>query len=175
MRKHSAIYLVLILLISSFAVGAKQTDEDEQLALTASNLIGKNYLYTMFDYIEVEAREGIIYLSGSVTEPRKARDYVLEIREKLGDTVQIVDKVNVLPASFSDDRIRLAIKKRIFSDGGLLPYSFQRFPAPVHVIVANGRVTLEGSVHAKMDKMIIESKARSLFGVLSVENNLQFD
>lgn len=175
MKKHAALSMVMVILVTASVMAGTQLNDDEKLALKASDIISNNYLYTMFDYIQVEADKGILTLHGSVTEPRKVKDYILDIKEKLGKELEIVNEVKILPASFSDDRIRLAIRERIMRDDALLPYSFQRFPEPVHVLVKNGRVVLEGKAYSKMDTRLIEMKARSLSGVLSVENNLLLD
>ena len=175
MKKIAALSMVLLLLLTSAAFAGKQLTKDERLALDASDIIASNYRYTMFDFIQVEAENGVLFLHGFVTAPYKVKDYIYEIKDELGKELEIVNEVEILPASVSDEQIRAAMWKRLRSSGSLLPYTFQRFPEPVHVLVANGRITLEGKVYSKMDKKLIEMKARSLFGVLSVENNLQYD
>ena len=44
---------------------------------------------------------------------------------------------------------------------------------PVHIIVANGHVTLEGTVMNKMDRNVAGIAANSVPGVFSVTNNLR--
>jgi hyperosmotically inducible protein len=46
---------------------------------------------------------------------------------------------------------------------------------PIHIIVENGRVTLEGAVARRMDSQIAEAQAKSVPGVFSVTNNLKVD
>ena len=43
---------------------------------------------------------------------------------------------------------------------------------PIHIIVKNGNVTLEGVVARSMDKQIAGVQANSVSGVFSVTNNL---
>jgi len=46
---------------------------------------------------------------------------------------------------------------------------------PIHVIVKNGNVTLEGVVARQMDRQIAEMQAKSVPGVFSVTNNLRVE
>ena len=46
---------------------------------------------------------------------------------------------------------------------------------PIHIIVNNGNVTLEGVVAKEMDKNIANMQANSVSGVFSVTNNLQVE
>jgi len=45
---------------------------------------------------------------------------------------------------------------------------------PIHIVVENGRVTLEGVVNSNVDRMVARSIASS-FGAFSVTNNLKTD
>ena len=44
---------------------------------------------------------------------------------------------------------------------------------PIRIIVANGHVTLYGSVDSTMDKQVAGLRAGQLFGAFSVQNNLE--
>jgi len=44
---------------------------------------------------------------------------------------------------------------------------------PIHIIVENGHVTLEGYVDSAADKTIAEMAAKSVPGVFSVTDNLE--
>jgi hypothetical protein len=46
-------------------------------------------------------------------------------------------------------------------------------PHPIHIIVNNGRITLEGVVDSESDKSIAGIQANSVNGVFSVANNLE--
>jgi hyperosmotically inducible protein len=43
---------------------------------------------------------------------------------------------------------------------------------PIHIIVKNGHITLEGSVAREMDKTVAGIRANSVPGTFSVDNNL---
>jgi len=46
---------------------------------------------------------------------------------------------------------------------------------PIHIIVENGNVTLEGIVLNEMQKNIASAQANSVSGVFSVTNNLNVE
>ena len=46
---------------------------------------------------------------------------------------------------------------------------------PVHIIVKNGNVTLEGAVGTEMDKNLAGIKANGVSGVFSLKNSLHVD
>ena len=46
---------------------------------------------------------------------------------------------------------------------------------PIHIIVKNGRLTLEGVVANQMDKQLAVTRATGLSGVFAVTNNLRVE
>jgi len=90
--------------------------------------------------------------------------------------IEGVDAVNnqieILPPSPNDDRIRQQVARTIFNDERLFRYSMGSVP-PIHIIVKNGHVALEGVVNSQADKDAAELRAKSVPGVFSVENHLQ--
>ncbi|MGH9651648.1 MAG: BON domain-containing protein, partial [Terriglobales bacterium] len=76
-----------------------------------------------------------------------------------------------LPVSPNDDRIRRAVFRAIFRDTVLSKYGLQAVP-PIHIIVKNGNVTLEGVVDNEMDRNVAHIRASGVGGVFSVKNNL---
>jgi osmotically-inducible protein OsmY len=46
---------------------------------------------------------------------------------------------------------------------------------PIHIIVKNGHVNLEGMVRTQTDKDDAFLRANGVFGVFSVQNNLQVE
>jgi hyperosmotically inducible protein len=87
---------------------------------------------------------------------------------------RVVNQIEVLPLSPNDDRIRRAVFRAIYGNDVLSQYELRAVP-PIHIIVKNGNVTLEGAVARQMDKQIAEMQAKSVSGVFSVTNNLQVD
>jgi hyperosmotically inducible protein len=73
--------------------------------------------------------------------------------------------------SINDDRIRTRVARAVFNDSQLFRYSIQSVP-PIHIIVKNGHVSLEGVVANESDKNIAGIRANGVSGVFSVKNNL---
>ena len=86
----------------------------------------------------------------------------------------VVNNIEVLPLSPNDDSLRLATYRAIFSRPGLDRYSLMAVP-PIHIIVKNGNVTLEGVVATEADKNIANIQANGVSGVFSVTNNLRVE
>jgi hyperosmotically inducible protein len=62
----------------------------------------------------------------------------------------------------------------IYGDSTLNRYGVRSVP-PIHIIVKNGDVTLEGMVNRDMEKNIAGIRANGVSGVFSVTNNLQVE
>jgi hyperosmotically inducible protein len=80
----------------------------------------------------------------------------------------------VLPLSPNDDRIRRAAYRAIYSTAGLDRYAMQAIP-PIHIIVNNGNLTLEGVVANEGDKNLANVKAHGVHGAFKVQNNLRVE
>ena len=57
-----------------------------------------------------------------------------------------------------DDQLRVQVARSIFRDPVLSRYAMQAVP-PIHIIVENGHVTLEGVVSTEMEKNIAGLRA----------------
>jgi hyperosmotically inducible protein len=86
----------------------------------------------------------------------------------------VINNIEVLPVSPNDDRIRLEAYRAIYGHTALNRYALQAVP-PIHIIVKNGNVTLEGVVANEMDKNIANLQANSVNGVFGVTNNLRVE
>ena len=109
-------------------------------------------------------------LSGQVTQPTLKSDAEKNVKSIEG--VSSVDnKIEVLPVSPNDDRLRRAEFRAIYSAPNLNKYAIQAVP-PIHIIVKGGHVTLVGVVANEADKNVAEIQAKSVSGVFSVDNKL---
>ncbi len=84
----------------------------------------------------------------------------------------MINHIEVLPPSSFDDHIRIAEYRSIYSTPGFEKYAIQSLP-PIHIIVDNGRVTLEGVVASEADKDLAGLKANTVPNVFEVTNDLQ--
>ncbi len=127
--------------------------------------------YSVFDNLAFKVEGDKVTLLGQVTRPTLKSD--AEARVKKIEAVSSVDnQIEVLPLSPNDDRLRLALFRAIYSAPPLQRYSLQAVP-PIHIIVKNGHVTLEGVVDSEADKNLAGIQANSVPGVFSVTNNLR--
>jgi hyperosmotically inducible protein len=83
----------------------------------------------------------------------------------------VVNNIEVLPPSPHDDRIRRATHRAIYRSATLQRNALQAAP-PIHIIVKNGHITLEGVVANQEDKDVANIRARGVAGSFSVTNNL---
>ena len=130
--------------------------------------------YNLFDSLSYQVGpDGTVTLMGSVVNPTLKNDAENTVK-KIEGVTNVVNNIKVLPASFQDDRIRRAEYRAIYGNEVLSQYSLRAVP-PIHIIVDNGHVTLEGVVARPMDKQVAEIQAKSVPGVFSVTNNLQVE
>ena len=129
--------------------------------------------YSVFDNLQYQIEGGKVTLLGQVKTPMLKSDAEHAVKQIEG--VEVVDnQLEVLPLSPFDDRIRRATYRSIYSFGSLQMYGVRSVP-PIHIIVNNGHVTLEGSVANETDKNVAGIRANSVPGVFSVTNNLRVD
>ena len=129
--------------------------------------------YGVFDNFAFKVDGYKVTLLGQVTRPTLKTDAERVVKGIEG--VESVDnQIEVLPLSPNDDRIRLAVYRAIYRHTALNRYELRAVP-PIHIIVRNGNVTLEGAVSGEMDKNIANIRAHSVSGVFSVTNNLRVD
>jgi hyperosmotically inducible protein len=129
--------------------------------------------YTVFDNLEYKVEGDRVTLIGQVVRPSLKSD--AEAVVKLIEGVRsVVNRIEVLPLSPNDDRIRLAVYRAIYSDSALQRYALQVVPS-IHIIVNGGHVTLEGVAANEADKNIANIRANEVPGVFSVTNHLQVE
>ena len=129
--------------------------------------------YSIFDHITFQLNDGVVTLDGSVYRP-SLRKSAERVALKVEGVNSVVNNIEILPTSFHDDRIRLAVARSIFTNSVLDRYGLQANP-PIHVIVRNGDVTLEGVVNREMERNVAGILANGVAGVFSVTNNLRLD
>ena len=147
-----------------------RAESDQKLVEQVGQKIRSYDLFTVYDNFEGRVKNGVVYLAGAVTEPKKMTDVVERIAKIKG--VQAIDnKVTVLPPSQQDDRLRVQVANAIYR----LP-EFERYSMadpPIHVIVQNSRVYLVGAVRAELEKRKALEAARIVEGSLGVEDRIQ--
>jgi hyperosmotically inducible protein len=167
------------LIISTGVVMAANTDPnaprtDTQIADKVAHEMRMYSRYTIWDNIAVRVREGDVELTGQVSQPFKKAD-LGRLAQRVPGVRSVTNQLEVLPTSFFDDRLRLQVARAIYRDPVLSRYAIQSVP-PIHIIVDNGHVTLEGVVNNDMEKNVAGIRAGQAglsFG--QVTNNLRVE
>lgn len=130
--------------------------------------------YSVFDNLAYQVQpDRTVVLLGQVVRPTLKKDSEARIRDIEG-VERIENKIEVLPTSINDDRLRRSLYRAIYGHTSLNKYAMGAVP-PIHIIVKNGQVTLEGVVLNEMDKNIANIQANSVPGVFKVTNNLKVE
>lgn len=127
--------------------------------------------YSVFDNLEYRVEGSNVILTGEVVMPVLKEDAGKAVKSIEG--VESVDnQIQVLPTSPLDDQTRRAEFNAIYSFPSFQHYSNMAV-APIHIVVNNGHVTLEGVVDNQSDKDAANVRANSVPNVFSVTNNLK--
>ncbi len=130
--------------------------------------------YGVFDNLAYKVSpDGTVTLLGQVSRPTLKSD-AENVVKRIEGVERVDNQIKVLPVSPNDDRIRRAVYRAIYGNEVLSQYALRAVP-PIHIIVENGNLTLEGVVARQMDKQIAEIQAKSVPGVFSVTNNLKVE
>ena len=127
--------------------------------------------YGVFDNLTYRIDGYEVELGGQVTRPTLKTDAERAVKTIEG-LEKVINNIEVLPLSPNDDRIRLAVYRAIYGHSALNRCALQAVP-PIHIVVKNGNVTLEGVVANKSDSDIANIQARGVPGAFGVANNLK--
>jgi hyperosmotically inducible periplasmic protein len=126
---------------------------------------------TPFNAIGVNVNNAVVTLSGTAYDPVSA-DSALAIASRTPGVRDVINNIEVAPASPMDDRTRIAVYRAVYGFPSLNKYAID--PAkPIRIVVVNGKVALYGQVINQGDKDAAGIRANSVPGVFSVTNNLQ--
>ena len=130
--------------------------------------------YGVFDNLAYRVSgDGTVTLEGQVTRPTLKSD-AENVVKKIEGVDRVDNQIQVLPPSPADERIRMATYRAIYGNDVLSSYALCAVP-PIHIIVNNGNVTLEGVVNRSMDKQVADTQAKSVPGVFSVTDHLRVE
>jgi len=129
--------------------------------------------YGVFDNLAYKVDGYNVTLMGQVTRPTLKSDAERVVKDIEG-VQKVTNNIEVLPLSPNDDRIRMAAYRAIYGQTALNRYALNAVP-PIHIIVNNGKITLEGVVANEGDKNIAGIQANSVPGAFAVTNNLRVE
>ena len=130
--------------------------------------------YTVFDNLEFRLKDdNTVILSGQVVWAT-LKDDAKHAVEHVEGVKDIENDIEILPLSPDDYAIRRREFFTIYNQVGFEKYAIQAVP-PIHIIVKNGNVTLDGVVDDQFDKNLAELAANEVPNVFHVTNNLQIN
>lgn len=126
----------------------------------------------VYDYVAFQLDgKGAVTLTGQVRDAN-LKGHMSKDAKKVEGVRRVNNRIEVLPVSSTDDQIRQAVYNAIYSLNGFERYRRQASP-PIHIIVKNGSVTLEGVVATSLEYAQVRAAANNVPGVFSVKNNLR--
>ncbi len=174
-NKIVALAAVMAIAISAATAAPKVTDQfatDEQ---SVAKQVRHELLmlpYTgLFDNLAYKVEGSTVTLYGQVMQPVTRKDAAARVKRIKG-VEQVINNIEVLPASSFDNRIRRGIYREILRTGSLARYTRGTHPS-LRIIVRGGHVTLEGVVATKTDKQLAYLAASRVPGSFTVTNNLR--
>ena len=165
-----------LLLSASAAVAAPASEQasgpEAQLAKKVRKELVTLPWYGVFDNLAYEIDGSTVTLHGQVVQPSTRKDAERRVA-KLKGVERVVNNIEVLPLSGFDDDIRARTYRALFGwNSPLFRYGRGVNPS-IHIIVNNGRVTLEGVVANEGDRRFAYALVNGVSGVFSVTNNLR--
>ena len=173
-----------------FAVTASSSGEisRERVIGQIEELIGGQRGMRIYDWVGFSLRDRNVILEGAVTSPalRRAIERIVLALEAV-DAVQ--NDLEVLPETGDDVGIRVNAYWRIYGHPEIRRYlntehgyrgKLRRSPddrqrvlvRPIHIIVRNAEITLEGEVEQHRERRVAEQQANAVLGVRAVTNNI---
>ena len=166
-----SVVIVLSAVLSMFAPAQQKDSRTLRVEADVERELLMLPNYSVFDSLAFRVEpKGTVRLLGAVVRPTLKSDAERRVKRVAG-VEQVINEIEVLPVSPSDDAIRLAVARNIYNSTALDRYGFQSQPS-IHIIVKQGRVSLEGTVDSESDKSVAGLKAREINGVFEVKNNL---
>ena len=171
---------------------AAETTTPQETTRSVRRALERLPYYGVFDHLTFSVERGVVTLNGYAYNG--SLRYAAEMAAKRTSGVdEVANRLEVLPASQQDDRIRWATFYRIYTDAFLSRYAsggdlgarrelaearrwggmYQPLGLySIHIVVRHGQTTLYGVVDSEADKQIAEVRAREVFGTFGVDNEI---
>lgn len=149
--------------------------------------------FGLFDDIRYQIKGEEVVLSGFASRPI-LKDSAERVVKRVAGVKTVTNRIEVLPASPQDERIRAGVYVAVYGHQALRRYDPNRGAPifrsrasqalgistdpppgyhPIHIIVKNGNVALTGVVDNEGDRAIAGIQANLVPGVFDVENDLR--
>lgn len=140
---------------------------DRPLAAAVAKRVENHVFYTVFDWLRVDAKNGVVTLRGWVDNPWDVNQYESEASRVPG----VTGIVNRLRTERSVGSLRYRVARLIYDDPFYWQYGMELNP-PIHVIVNNDNVILKGYVNSPSESGYLASQVRFRTDAMDVVNNL---
>lgn len=171
------IALAMVFALAGLGVAQPPIDADQNMQQRVVKQVRHELVmlpqFSIFDNLAYKVDGSTVTLMGQVYNAI-LKDEAAQAVKHIEGVEKVDNKIEILPASFNDDRIRRQVARAIFNQPRLFNYAIQPNP-PIHIIVKNGRVDLEGVVRDQGDKNVAGIMANGVPGVFAVQNDLQVD
>jgi hyperosmotically inducible protein len=130
--------------------------------------------YSIFSDLAFRLDGTVVTLEGACPPepPWDIRSDAENAVKSIPGVTKVINNIKELPLSDMDWQIRRAEERAIYGNPDIgTRYGYQAVP-PIHIIVDNGNVTLEGVVDNQLDDTLIRTRANSVPNVFSVTDNL---
>jgi hyperosmotically inducible protein len=155
------------------AVSTTVPDDDLKAQLERKLYYDRIGYDNLFNFVTASVKNGVATLTGE-TRTEVGRDSALALVATTPGVKDVVNNLKVAPVSNFDDDIRIRAMRAIYRDPVLSRYAID--PAlPIRIVVDNGKLSLYGTVASPMDKQEAGIRASQIFGVFSVQNNLEVE
>lgn len=146
---------------------------NEELKKNIVKRINDNVFYSIFDWVTLDISNGAVNLGGWVNEPWHKGQFERQVQRVPG-VIQITNNIKVESPSIYDDDIRNTAAQLIYNDPSFEHYSGATGD-PIHIIVNNGEVTLEGDVAYASQRNWAENTITANTEAFKVTNNLRVE
>lgn len=174
--------LVLCLLAPPIAQSAHSAQKKKTFSAKAQERIIREVRHNLlmlpnyggaFDHIAFRLNGYDVILLGQVVHATLKDDAGRAVKHIEG-VEHVENRIEILPPSPGDDRLRQALFRAIYGYPSLQHYGVGS-NRPIQIVVRNGHVTLEGVVSNQADKNVAGIQANSVPGAFSVTNNLMVE
>jgi hyperosmotically inducible protein len=170
LRTAAILGAALLAAQSGFAGGHKSEAGVDRIEREARRAIVMLPFYSLFDRFTIRVDGETVTLMGKVNRPALKSD-AGNVVKAIEGVEKVNNEIEIPPLSPNDGRLRLALYQAVYGHIALPKLAIRAVP-PIHIIVENGNVTLEGVVANEMQKNIA---ANGVSGVFSVTNNLRVE
>ena len=163
-------------------------DAQERLNQQIRQLITGQPAFRVFDWISFQVSGRVVTLQGSITDP-SLKDSIERSVQSLEAVDAVQNDLILLPRLGDDIGIRINAYWRIYGHPEIRNYlkekatfssRLQRSSSdvqrvlikPIHLIVQNGHLSLEGELELERVQRIAEEQASAVLGIRSISNNI---